>query len=1086
MCHLWQFPEELSLSKVRRGLPDSESGGGQRAGRTADKVRADAQGLSGKEPQRDFQRDAAGRDVVEPLSGGAEAGGAEDGLYDRQNGQSGGRGREIESVRPDGMGAEDERNQALGGGKRADGTDLQLVSGTIQQNMETIEPDNGKENPLSGSILQNLQFAEDGMEIQKWILCSDEFLIHKRPEIAGYFAVESDKWMQEEYLKNSYRMEEFTEFYAGKNGRTRVGYRADEDGLTMWKGKYLSREAEARISWEDVRFWINTYIEDGTYLLPGEAAEKIDTKGLYQQLDLFTMFSEQVGNIAMKQAEAGVAKAERESRSTEPPLRRLPQEQIDVILRSGGGRDNSRKRIYAKYQQGKTPEEMVEFLKKEYGTTGKGFEFNGKQTAVWFNEQGMTAGYGTSALENPKFTMSWQEIEEQIRAQVESGTYMSANEAYLVDEVERSRIATFAAYFFYDGMGEMPEEIFEKIGNRSDAHERMAELLSSPEGIDMVASHMDKELAQLESGEKKLRFRSVMPGGELRAELDNLLLEKKTFPAADHVEVKKEDFITQDEIDYSLGRGSRVEHGSFRIYDYFMDGHDSKEAADFLKHEYGMGGSTHALAGVDHSYENHDGKGISLEKGSIMEPYTKVLLPWKAVEKRIRKLIQENKYLSPKDKEAYAEYKEEQAQKELEKAQAKIERDTKVSCKDAIDRAIAENFDGYRLPKGTAEGVIKEYGIERVSYVLANTVMHRRQEERISPENKEWAKSIEPYAMYESRDIVAASHPAVLNGFINQARRYIEHGKELEIQAEAGQEPENDAPDISEGELDWHIVHDMDDDNGQPTEWSAKLPNGVFLWIDKETEGYALYDTHNTDANPVSVSDTLDGAKESGEDYASELTAVDVEIVEKTTVALESSEDFSEPSIGFYTHQYADGREGVRYRLVTTAEDGLLIPYPEHGRFFLNRELAQEYMDAHADVIDVVGYDEIVIQSMQKQSAYKREQLQRETSGHDAHKKDDSVGESDDCPDIDAAAVRNKLENGEAGKAVDAMLAFAEQAAKENEAEPYKRFSVTETGDASRPGEDFAVWDDVRDEYYHESDGTEMVKLFCNTYQEKF
>ncbi len=49
----------------------------------------------------------------------------------------------------------------------------------------------------------------------------------------------------------------------------------------------------------------------------------------------------------------------------------------------------------------------------------------------------------------------------------------------------------------------------------------------------------------------------------------------------------------------------------------------------------------------------------------------------------------------------------------------------------------------------------------------------------------------------------------------------------------------------------------------------------------RETGGYALYDTHNTDADPVSVSETLDEAKESGEDYVSELAAVDVEIVEK-------------------------------------------------------------------------------------------------------------------------------------------------------------------------------------------------------------
>ena len=153
----------------------------------------------------------------------------------------------------------------------------------------------------------------------------------------------------------------------------------------------------------------------------------------------------------------------------------------------------------------------------------------------------MRVGKGTSAMENPALTMDWKEIEAQIRSQVENGSYMGANEAYLVDEVERGRIATFAAYFFYDGMGEMPEEIFEKVGNRSDAHARMVELLSSPEGIDLVTSHMDKALAQLESGEKKLRFRSVMSKEELRAELDNLLLQKKTFPVSDHVEVKKEE-----------------------------------------------------------------------------------------------------------------------------------------------------------------------------------------------------------------------------------------------------------------------------------------------------------------------------------------------------------------------------------------------------------------------------------------------------------------------------------------------------------------------------------------------------------------
>ena len=220
-----------------------------------------------------------------------------------------------------------------------------------------------------------------------------------------------------------------------------------------------------------------------------------------------------------------------------------------------------------------------------------------------------------------------------------------------------------------------------------------------------------------------------------------------------------------------------------------------------MKKEYGTGGSSHALAGSDHSWEGHDFKGIELKKGNISEPYAQVLLSWKVVEKRIRKLVAEDKYLSPAGKEAYAKYKEEEAQKALEKAQAAIERKTKAACKEAIERTIAEKFDGYRLPKETAEEVIKRFGSERVSYVLANTVTHLSHDGRFSPDNKEWAKSIEPYAMWENRDLIVGSHPAVLNGFINQTRRYMEQEKELAAQKEKQTEgAAEDEPRFSVGE----------------------------------------------------------------------------------------------------------------------------------------------------------------------------------------------------------------------------------------------------------------------------------------------
>ena len=757
--------------RKERGLSDSEPDSERGTGGNADEVRYDAEELLTGTPERDLSGHDTGGRAESTLSGDTGAGRAENGSPERTDGESRGSERGTESSRSDEVGSEDEQHQTFSGGDRADGADLQLENDIQEddiQEEEIPEPDSG-EHSLSGSFFPKLSETEQGEDLQRGILCSDEFLKHKRPEIAGYFQIEQDAKIQADYLRNSFRMEEYTEFNIGE---MRGGYRADEDGITLWKGNYLTREAESRLSWEEARFLVNSYMEDGVYLLPGETAERIETAGMYQQLDLFSMFTEQAGNLAMKQAE------------TVTPIRsetKIPPEQIADILRSGGGRDNSRKRIYTKYQQGKTPEEMAAFLQKEYGTTGKGFEFDGKQLAVWFNEDGMRVGYGTST-ERPVLQMNWQEVEAKIRSQVVNGTYMGANEAYLTDEAERDRIAGHLFFFFRDGMGELPEELGLKAGNYPEAHARMIEYLSTKEGVELVASHMDQALHQLETGEKKLRFRSVMPKEELREELDNLLIEKQIFPTADHVEIKREDFITQDEIDHNLGRGSGYSHGSFRIYDYFQEKHDSKEAAEFLKKEYGIGGGSHALAGADHSWQDHNFKGIELKKGNICEPYAKVLLSWKVVEKRIRKLVAEDKYLSPAGKEAYARYKEEEAQKALEKAQAVIERKTKVACKEAIERTISEKFDGYRLPKDTPDEVIRKYGSERVSYVLANTVMHLTHDGRFSPDNKAWAKEIEPYAKYENRDLIVSSHPAVLNGFINQTRRYMEQEKEIAAQ----------------------------------------------------------------------------------------------------------------------------------------------------------------------------------------------------------------------------------------------------------------------------------------------------------------
>ncbi len=89
---------------------------------------------------------------------------------------------------------------------------------------------------------------------------------------------------------------------------------------------------------------------------------------------------------------------------------------------------------------------------------------------------------------------------------------------------------------------------------------------------------------------------------------------------------------------------------------------------------------------------------------------------------------------------------------------------------------------------------------------------------------------------------------------------------------------------------------------------------------------------------------------------------------EKPIVAIETTEDYSEPDIGFYTFHYPDGREGIRYRFVTLNEDGLLTPYPERNKFFINKYLIDEYIEAHKEDIMLTDYDNLVHQSMKKKT----------------------------------------------------------------------------------------------------------------------
>ena len=384
----------------------------------------------------------------------------------------------------------------------------------------------------------------------------------------------------------------------------------------------------------------------------------------YRQMDLFSLMSEQVGNIAMAQAEMP---------SDRFLFGTITAGQIEEILRTGGGKENSRKRIYHKYQIGKTPEEMAAFLQKEYGETGKGFQLGGEQISVWFNKDGMYAAHGSSAFEHTEVHLSWSAVESVIRGQIEAGSYIDSNEAYLAEQFVRKELADMLFFYYRDSVGVFPEKLGFDGYDYPVQHERITDMLSNGEDIQRIVEQMDKTLQQVDDGEIQYRFRLIKDPKELRDDLADLLKEKVSYPLPEKVKVAIEDFITADEIDHTLTRGSGFEHGSFRIYDFYHQEHTLKEAADFLKNEYGTGGTSHALAGSDRSFKDYDAKGIKLRKGSIMTPDAEVLLSWNIVAKRIEKLMKEDRYLSAEDKVKYAQYKQKQEEKALQQAKEELD-----------------------------------------------------------------------------------------------------------------------------------------------------------------------------------------------------------------------------------------------------------------------------------------------------------------------------------------------------------------------------------------------------------------------------
>ena len=396
--------------------------------------------------------------------------------------------------------------------------------------------------------------------------------------------------------------------------------------------------------------------------------------GTYQQLtlNLFLSEAEQIQNIDEAENVAHTSSAFS-----------FAQTDIDHVLRLGGNTDRQRERIVAAFEKQKSIAEIGAYLQTLYHG-GNGITTEHGNLTVWYSEDGIRLSRGKSARHDASAqVISWQSAAERIGQLLEEGRFATNIELSEAHGYERSLLAEKLWHLYHDFSDEAKETGY--LNSLSDIRgngfpeetRRLAEQLKTPAFRQTLTEEYAAFWTAYMQDRGLLRFHYHKPK-EIWENLKDLDLLRRTF-VSDMTEVPAaKQFITEDEIDADMTRGSGFSGGKGRIFTFFKESHTDKEKVSFLKKEYGIGGHSHALSGATYSDEAHDGKGLHYKKHNCPD----VNLTWEKVARRITDLIRKDRYLTEQEQ---AQYEKIQAEKELAEVESLSEPTS------AIEIETAEN-----------------------------------------------------------------------------------------------------------------------------------------------------------------------------------------------------------------------------------------------------------------------------------------------------------------------------------------------------------------------------------------------------------
>ena len=372
----------------------------------------------------------------------------------------------------------------------------------------------------------------------------------------------------------------------------------------------------------------------------------------------------------------------------------IPEQVVDEILRTGGNRKASQLRIIYNFMSEQTPEEYTEFVKREYRKGGKGFQIDGNEYSVWFDETGMQISVGHTVTDHilDKAFLSWEDVSGRIHQLLDQGEYAPQS---VLDAARSNAVKEHAQALAYM-KGDMAEGVAEIVFDEEDLpHLRsiypeitdyLEEKIEDPQWLSELNERLDALAEAYEMDSSLMRFHHYNPIN-ISKQFQKFAAEVIPYQARDGFAWKEHQmFITQDEIDAFLARGGPYSKDRLKTYSFYLLNENEKSRTDFIKEKYGTNKRIHALPDVDEFYVNYDRKGLLLARGDDNSPYTSISLSWKKVANRISYLIKNDQFLQAEDYVHMSEYEREQMANKILSFYARLP--------EGIDRPFTNDFFG--------------------------------------------------------------------------------------------------------------------------------------------------------------------------------------------------------------------------------------------------------------------------------------------------------------------------------------------------------------------------------------------------------